>query len=72
MLGQGFELLIWCSHHAIGIAFSDLTFVVDNRDREETRPVEVDIGVEEVSIELINQFSAPLGDIGISQLLAYH
>jgi hypothetical protein len=31
--------------------FSDLTFVVDNRDREETGTVEVDIGVEEVFIE---------------------
>ena len=34
--------------------------------------MEVDIRVKEVSIEPIEQFSAALGDISISQLLAHH
>ena len=34
--------------------------------------MEVDIRVKEVSIEPIEQFSAALGDISISQLLARH
>ena len=55
-----------------GISLLDLAFDVNNRNREETGAIEVDIQVKEVSIELIEQFSAALGDIGISQLIAHH
>ncbi len=65
-LGQRFQLLIWCRHLLTRISFPDLTFGVDNGHREETGAVEVDIRIEEVSIELVNQLSTPLGDISIS------
>ena len=56
----------------MGISLLDLAFVVNNRNREETEAMEVDIQVKEVSIEPIEQFSAALGDISIFQLLAAH
>jgi len=65
-LGQRFQPFIGCPHHLIRISLLDFTSVVNNRHREEARPVEVDIGIEEVSIELVNQLSTPLGDISIS------
>ncbi len=65
-LGQRFQPFIGCSHHLIGVSFPDFTFGVDNGHREETGAMEIDIRIEEVSIELVNQLSAPLGDISIS------
>ena len=65
-LGQRFQPFIGCSHLLIRISFLGFASVVNNRDWEETGVVEVDIGIEEVSIELVNQLSAPLGDISIS------
>ena len=71
-LGQRFQSFIGCSHHLIRISFSDLTLVVDNRYREETRPVEVDIGIEKVTVILVERFGAGLWDISIAQMLAHH
>jgi len=44
----------------------DLAFGVNNRDREETGTMKIDIEIEEASIESIDPFSAALGDISIS------
>jgi len=50
----------------IRISLLDLAFGVNNRDREEAGTVEIDIGIKEVFVEPINQFSTALGDISIS------
>ena len=71
-LGQCFQLPIRCHHFLIGMGLIALGFGVNNRDWEETEAVEVDIHIEEVSVELVEQFSAALADISISHPLAHH
>ena len=56
----------------VWIRFLDLTPVIGNRYREETRPVEVDIGVKEVTVIPVEYFGTCLGDISIAQMLAHH
>ena len=46
--------------------------MINNRYREETGPVEIDIRIQEVFVITIEQFGARLRDIGISQVFAYH
>ena len=70
--GHRFQPFIGCHHLLIGISLLDFTSGVNNRDREETRAMEVDIRIKEVSIKPIYQFSAHLWDISMSQLLTNH
>src|SRR4030042_6224976 len=54
------------------VRFLDLTTVVGNRYREETRPVEVDIGIEKVIVILVKCFGTRLWNIGIAYMLAHY
>jgi hypothetical protein len=44
-LGQRFQPFIGYPHHLIRISFLNFASVVDNRHREETRSVEIDIRI---------------------------
>ena len=46
--------------------------MVGNGYREETRSVEVDVGIEKVTVILVERFGTGLGNIGIAQVLAHH
>jgi hypothetical protein len=47
---------MWSHHLLVRIGFLDLAPVINNRYREETRPVEVDIDIQEVPVELVNWY----------------
>jgi hypothetical protein len=59
-------------HLLIRIDFLDLTPVVGNGYREKTRPVEIDVGIEKVTVILVERFGTGLRDISVAQMLAHH
>jgi hypothetical protein len=60
-----FDKLVW-------IRFLDLASVVGNRYREKTRPVEIDIDIQQASVVVVNCCGMRLGDIDVAQVLAHH
>ena len=66
-----FEFFIGCHEGLIRVTLALFPGLVSKRDREQTGPVIVDVGIEVPAVERVKQAGPALRDVGMAEELAH-